>query len=119
MAVLIATVVGVALTTTMLTTSVSSTQTTIIEEYSYHARTLTDACVEAGLEQLRVDTNYTGTGLLSIGAGSCEYAVEGSGGSTIVYATGTVDRVVRRVRVELDDLTPAPVVDSWEEVTTF
>lgn len=119
MAVLLATVVGVSLITTMLTTSVSNTQTTIVHEYAHHARALADACIEAGLEELRVDVGFTGSGTLSIGQGFCEYTVSDAGLDTEVIASSTVSGVVRRVRVVLDDLTPTPSVLSWEEVATF
>ena len=120
MAVLIATVVGVSLLTTMLTTSTSNSQTTIVDQHGAQARALADACIEAGLEELRVDTGFNGTGTLAIGAGVCEYAVNDiSGGRTEVIATSTVSLVTRRVEVVLDDLTPTPSVESWEEVASF
>lgn len=119
MGVILATVVGASLIISMLLISTSSTKTTIAHEDGVEARYLADACIEAGLEQLRVDTNFTGSGSLAIGTGSCSYGVTDSGGVTFVQATGTVANAVHRTEVAIDDVIPYIVLDEWIEGASF
>lgn len=78
---------------------------------------LAQACAEEGLQQIRDNTAYTGTGTLTLGAGSCSYTVANTGGTTrTVVTSGTVGTVVRKVSVAISGYSPRIVVTLWQEV---
>lgn len=92
-------------------------QSSAILTQSDQARALADSCAEEGLYRVKLSENFSGSGSLVDQFGSCEYSVLNLGGaSRLVAATGTVQSVVRKVRVILDQINPRIRISSWQEV---
>jgi len=93
------------------------TVSSIYLEQSFQAKALADACAEEGLQQIRDNTAFAGTGTLVLGQGNCSYTVTSGGGSNrTVETVGTVDSVVRKVRVLVTAINPYIVVSSWQDI---
>ena len=118
--VLIIGALGTTLAVSLLLMGLASSQTSFAFIQSHQSKALADACMEEALERIRESTPFTGTGTLTLGAGSCAYTVT-SGGSQNRTATssGTVGSMLRKVKVTIDKITPLINVTSWQEVADF
>ncbi|MBP9864404.1 hypothetical protein KBC54_03075 [Patescibacteria group bacterium] len=117
MSVLIVGAVSTAIASTLIILGVGFSRSSFVFQQSAQAMALAQACAEEGLQQIRDNTAYTGTGTLTLGAGSCSYTVANTGGTTrTVVTSGTVGTVVRKVSVAISGYSPRIVVTSWQEV---
>lgn len=115
--VLVVGAIGVATALSLLFISVGSSNASLAILRSVSARALVNACAEEALEQIHNAPVFTGTGALTNREGTCAYAVTSLGGQNrLIEATGTVVAVVRKVRVNIDRITPRIQVVSWQEV---
>jgi hypothetical protein len=115
--VLIAGAIAVAVATTLIVLGIIGAQTSFTLEQSYQAKALMSACAEEALQEIRDSTPFTGSGSLTLGAGTCVYNVVNTGGSNrTITATGTVGDVVRKARITLEAVNPRMKVISWQEV---
>ena len=55
--------------------SISSVQTSESNEDAAKALSINDACIYDALNKIRLDSNYTGSGSVTLGEGSCNYTV--------------------------------------------
>jgi Tfp pilus assembly protein PilX len=118
--VLILGAVGLASVLSLILIGVSSSRSALVTQQSAQARFLADTCIESGLEQIRESNSYTGGNTLSFGANSCIYDVANLGGNIRqINATGTVDQIVRKVKVTTSALSPKIIISSWQEVGDF
>lgn len=109
---------AIAVTFTLLGVGLSATS--FSQEQAGQARGLANACLEEGLQQIRTLTSYTGSGILSIGQGSCTYTVTNLGGSNrLVIASSTVGTIIRKVQTNVTAITPSIVTSSWLEKADF
>lgn len=108
--------IAVTIASSVVFTSIRSSRSFLALQQSYEAKAIARACADSALSALHEDTGYSGSGTLSLGAGSCEYVVTDTGASSRdILATATVDYVVKRLRVEIDQLSPNINVTSWRE----
>ena len=106
---------AMAISVTLLTTGTDAQRATLITQQSIQARQLAHACAEEALQKIHDSTSYTGTGTLTLGAGSCSYTVSSTGASTrTVTTTGTVSNVVRKVTAYAT-IDSSISVTSWQE----
>lgn len=119
LSVIIVTSVGLAIIVFVLLTAVSVSQTTFTVEQTYQAKALANACAEEAMQQISDVSSYIGTAGLTMGQGECSYTVSGTGQSREIQSVGTVGVVVRKVKVELDQVTPQLNILSWQEVADF
>jgi hypothetical protein len=120
LSILIVSAVGVSIATSLLLLGTSGSRTSFANEQSSQARALADTCAEEALERIRKDSTYTGTVTITLGQGTCTYAVTNTGGENrTINASSTVDSLTRKVRVLLDDVTPQINATSWQEVADF
>ncbi len=119
--VLVISVVGLAVASTLMTLGISSAQTSLSGQQSAEARGLADACAEYALNQLRMDSGYAGGETLQLGQGTCDILpIQGSGNEDrVIQTTGTVDRTVRKVEAHIAQLLPVTQLDSWMEPDDF
>jgi len=118
--VLIIGAVGLSVATTFLLLGVDSSRTSLDYLRGKQARYLADTCAEEGLQKIWESSSYSGTGTVSVGAGSCTYTVIDLGGSNRqINATGTVNTTIRRVKILIGQLNPQISVSSWQEVAGF
>ena len=118
--VLVVGVVGLSIATSVILLGVGISKTGIAVQASHQARALAVACGEEALQQIRNSTDFSGSGNLSLGQGSCSYTVAvGSGEARTITATGTVSTVVRKVNIIISQINPTITVSSWQEVGDF
>ena len=112
--------VGTAIATSILMLSVGNNLNSLAAEQSAQALANATACMEDTLEQLRLDDTYVGDTTINFEQGSCTIEpVVVSGGFHVIQVTGTVNTIVRKLEVEVDDIGPPTVIESWRDVDTF
>jgi len=120
LSVLVIGAVSLSVVISLLLLGLGSSRTSFALEQSSQVKALANACGEAGLMQIRDDDTFTGNGNLSIGQGSCTYNVQDNGGENrTIQATGTVDNIIRKVKIIINTISPQISVTSWREVADF
>jgi hypothetical protein len=120
MSVIIAGVVAVSVTVSLLMLGFGASRTSFSLEQSAVARSLASACVEEGLQQIRDSTPYSGFNTLNLVSGDCSYEVINDGGQDrTINASSTVGQVVRREQVIIDAINPEINITFWQEVLSF
>lgn len=120
MTVIIMVTVGTVIGSSLILLGIGATQTSQAVSDANEAAALADACAEDALQRLRLDNATTGTSNLTLGNGTCTYTITNSGGSNRdIEATGTVNDVIRKVAVNIDQLSPIINISSWQEVADF
>ena len=101
----------------MLTSGIEATKNSSVYTNSFRTKFLADACAEEALQQIRDNTNFSGTNVIMLGGGSCSYSVTNTGVSTrTIKATSTISNEVKKVRILLGALNPKIVISTWSEV---
>jgi len=115
--VLVVSAVSISVTISLLLLGLGSSRTSFVYQQSYQAKGFADACAEEALEEIRSNTGFVGGGNINFGNGTCTYNVTSQGAENrTVVATGTVDSVIRKVSVIINDINPLITVVSWQEV---
>lgn len=118
--VLVTGAVGTVLAVALILLGLSSSRSSLSDQQAYQARGLANACAEEGLQQIRDVNSFTGSGGLSIGQGTCTYTVTDLGGENReIESVGTVNQVVRKVDIFLNQINPNIGITSWTEVASF
>lgn len=119
-AVMVAGAVALSVAVSLIILGLGSSRSSFALEQSGKAKALADACTERGLEEIRDNPGFSGTGNFPFSQGSCLYTVTAlSGENRTITATGTVGTVVRKVEVIIDRITPQINTTSWQEVEDF
>jgi type II secretory pathway component PulK len=117
LAVLIMGAAAVAIAVALLIGGTDSQRATLVTQQAAQARNLATACAEEALQQMHDDTAFTGTNNLTLGQGSCLYTVTNTGGSSrTIDVTGTVNNVVKKLKIYVT-ITTSVSVTSWQEVS--
>ena len=115
--VLVVGAVGGAIGISLILLGLGASRTSFAFEQSVQAKSLADACAEEALQAIHDDNGFAGSGALSIGYGTCTYAVSNGGGQNrMISTTSTVGTIVRKTRLRVDQMTPSVRVASWQEV---
>ena len=94
MSVLIVGAIGLSVGVSLLLLGLANSRTNLALQQSNQAKVLADACTEEALQQIRDLGSYVGSGVLTLGQGTCLYAVTNTGGTTRkITASGTVGSV--------------------------
>lgn len=118
--VLVVGAVTTVIATSLLFFGITSSRTIVLLERSLAAETLTIACAEEALQQIRDSTPFIGSGTLTFGPGSCSYLVTSQGGQNrTIMSSSTIDTTARKVRMIIDKITPNIQVVSWQNVADF
>lgn len=85
------------------------------------ATALSHACGEKTLMDLKENLDYQGNETVNLGNGTCEILpVENLGEQArIIKVTGRVNNSIRKTKIEISNINPTTVIDSWQEVTDF
>ena len=115
---LIATVIGLGIATSLLLLGINSAKGSITLIQSNQAKGLANACLEHALLSLNNSSAYAGNETINFPLGSCQVAVVVNGGGQVrtIQTTGTVGTVVRKVQAQTSQLTPTVVITSWQEI---
>lgn len=117
MSVLIAGAVALAVSTSLLTGGSDRQRESLTDQQAGQAQSLATACAEEALQVMHGNTSFTGNGNLTLGQGTCTYTVANTGGSNrTVDATGTVNAVVKKVKVYVTINVSSLSVTSWQDV---
>lgn len=120
LSVLIVGALGTAVATTLIILGLGSSRTSFTLAESSQARAFSNACAEEALESIREVPGFSGSGGLTFSQGTCSFTVVSTGGENReIKASSTVGRVVRKVKIILDRITPKINVTSWQEVADF
>lgn len=120
LSVLIAGAIAVIIALALMLTGVGGTQLSITVEQSLASRFAADVCAEEALERIREDGNFSGSGILAVDAGSCQYNVIRLAGQTrTIQATGTAASSTRKVLIAVNQVLPSVTITSWQEVADF
>ena len=112
--------VGVAITLSMILLGLGLSRTSFAVEQSNQAKSLANACVEEGLQQIRDSVPFTGSGNLMLGQGTCVYTVTSQGAQNrTITSSGTIGTIIRKVKVVINKINPTITVTSWQEVDNF
>lgn len=118
--VLVVGAIGVAVSVSLLLLGLSASRTSFSLEQSNQAKSLANACAEKALQQIRDLTSFSGTDVLNLGQGSCTYTVTaGSEENRTIEAYGSIDTILRRVKITIDQINPIVNIVSWQEVSEF
>lgn len=119
-AALLVAAVGSAIAVSLLLLAVSATRTSLALIQSSQAKALANACADEALEQIHDDSSFTGSGTLTMGQGTCSFTVTTQGAQNrTATASGTVNTIVRKVKVVIDKISPSINVVSWQELADF
>ncbi|HKX73530.1 MAG TPA: hypothetical protein VJM32_05925 [Candidatus Saccharimonadales bacterium] len=117
LAVLIVGAASVAAALALLTGGTDSQRSTLVTQQSAQARSLASACAEEALQQIHDSASFTGTNNISLGQGTCAYTVTNTGGANrTIDATGTVNSVVRKLKIYATINASSLSIISWQEV---
>ena len=117
--VLVVGAVGVAITTFLIMSGLASSRTSFALEQSAQAKALANACAEEALRKI-IESSFIGTGTISLDTGICTYAITSQGGQKrTIKAIGTVDNIVRKVKIIINRISPTIKITSWQELAEF
>jgi len=117
MSVVIIGAAGAAIAVSVILLGLASSRSSFVIGQSSQARALTEACAEQALQNIRDSSVFTGSGQLVLDSGVCSYEVIDSGGeSRTIFASGTVETVVKKLRIDISVINPMITCDSWQEV---
>lgn len=118
LSVLIVGAVVTAVSATLLLSGTDASRSTLIDQQSVQARNLADGCGEEALQLIQTTTAYTGSGTLTLSAGTCNYTVTSTGASTrTIDANSTVNNVVRKIKVYVTINSASLSITSWQDVS--
>lgn len=101
----------------LLANGTDSQRAALVAVQSKQARNLAAACAQEALQVMHDTTSYTGTGSLTLGAGTCSYTVAvTSGANRSIVTSGNVSNVTRKVQVYATINSSGISVTSWQEV---
>lgn len=117
-AVLIIGAASTAIALTLLIGGTDNQKAALVLQQSVQARALAMACAEDVLETLHETPAYTGTNSITLGQGNCTYTVTSGGGNArVIDTTGTVNGVVRKIKIYATITSSSISITSWQEVT--
>lgn len=114
------TAIGSAVAVSMLLLGLGSSKSSYVHERSAQARSFANACAEEGLQKIRDDVSFSGSLTINLGEGSCTYTITKlSGQDRRVDSSGTIGTLIRKVKINIDKITPSMNITSWQEVADF
>jgi len=120
LAILVIGVIVIAVTVTSLLLGIDSSRTSFTLEQSKQARGLANACAEVALQEIRNSTIFSGSATINFTNGSCTYTVTNQGGNNrLIVSSSTVDTIVKKIQVNIDQINPDINITFWQEVENF
>lgn len=107
--------IATAIATALLFLGAGDSKNAISHQLSEQAKAGVNACAEEALEQIRENTNFSGTNSISINSGICAYSVTNTGGQNrTITASSTVGTVTRRATISVTAINPK-IIATWQE----
>jgi len=118
LSVLVTGAAATAIALALLVNGADSQRVVLVEQQSRQARGLAVACAEEALQQVHDNAAFSGTNMLSLGQGSCNYTVSlASPTARSIVVAGTVRNVVKKIQVYVTINTSSISITSWQEVS--
>ena len=113
--------VGVATILTFLLLGTVGAQNSVAIDNIAKADATADSCLAQALQTIRDNTSYSGFGTATFSTGYCQYqVVQLAGTNRLVYvtgtATGTSQVFYKKLKAEIDKLSPKINVSSTQEI---
>ena len=101
--------------------SLGETAMSLGVQESHKALALANLCGELALGKLQSILHYAGNESILVGSESCDILTIGGSGnfSRTVKTQSTVSRYVKKVKIEVSQISPVMQITSWEEVADF
>lgn len=120
MSTIIVTSIIVAITVSLLGASTSDLQNGTIRTQSAASRHLADACAEIALQELKDTGVATASTQVTLPHGTCAYSTTSPTPETrLIVASAAVQNAIRKVKIEVSQVTPTLEILSWREVPDF
>jgi len=99
--------------------SISESSMGLKERQSWEAFYLANACGEEALIKLKESLKYKGNETFVFDNGSCEISGATGGGNTNrrIIASGSAYNMVRKIKIEINQVNPEMDIESWLEIT--
>jgi len=118
--ILFVSIIGLTISVSLLLLGTEALKGSLAIQQSDQARSLASACAEESLNKLRKDFNYSGNETILFEQGTCQILVlSGSGSARTIKTKGTVGNVIRKLKIEVNQLQPSLGIASWKEVADF
>jgi hypothetical protein len=118
MTVLIVSAIGVAISVSLLTLGVGSSERTLTIQDLERARALASTCAEQALQELRRQTSFAGSTTTVLFGGNCSYTVvAGASESRTISAQGSAGNAIARLRVIGSVINPRITITYWQETS--
>ncbi len=113
--------VGIAIVIAAVLGSLASSKNSLLSKQTKQASGLADACTEHALIKLKANVDYIGDEILDFTNGSCEIQTIPNPGNVDreIHTTGTIDHIIRKVKININAINPDLLITSWEEVEDF
>lgn len=113
-------IVGSTIVISLLWLAIGSSSNHVTLLNSMQTRNLANACVEVALQEIRNNTSYSGSDVVSINDIECSYTVTILPASAReITASSTYNNVVKKIKVLASQVDPAIIISSWQEVADF
>lgn len=118
MTVLIVSAACVAISLALLVAGADSQRSTLISQRSVQTRTVANACAEEALQRINERAVTPTVGTITIAQGECSYStVNLTPVSYEIDVTGSVENVVKKLKIYATISQSSITVTSWQEVT--
>jgi hypothetical protein len=113
-------IIGVAITLSLVLLGMGSLRTSFAIEQSNQAKALANACAEEALQQIRDSESFISSGNLTLGQGTCVYAITSQGAQNrTITSAGTVGTIIRKNKIIINQISPSIILNLWQEVSSF
>lgn len=101
--------------------SINESNMGLIEKQSWEAFYLANACGEEALIKLKEDLKYKGDETLTFDNGTCTILKGTRGGNKnrVIEVLASVHNIVRKIKIEINQVNPEIDIKSWLEVADF
>ena len=100
--------------------SIEATKYDIATQYQSKAILSSQACAEYAMMQIASELHYTGDEEISVSGETCAVLeIEELGNTRTIHTSSTINGYTHRVIVEVSDISPTVVIDSYKSVTSF
>ncbi|PKM91761.1 hypothetical protein CVU82_00960 [Candidatus Falkowbacteria bacterium HGW-Falkowbacteria-1] len=118
--VLIVSVVVLSISVTIVFVNINAIKNSLSIRNSDQARMLAESCSEYALEEIVLDSDFSGGDSVVFDDGECSYnVIVGAGEERTIELLGQVKNSTRREKIEIDSLNPDINIVSWQEVASF
>lgn len=120
MMVLAISAVSVAVVISLIDSGISSSQNSANMLGLARAKQYAEACVEESLQNIRDNNNYSGVLNLSFPSGSCQATISKiSEANFNIQAFASSSLAVKKISVDVNQISPKIQISAWQELADF